>query len=251
LNKQEAISNFKKSFERLSYSQDYSTTFNAFLDFALWRLAPHQSERMKDELKRLNTLYPENMAPVICEMFEAWTYASDNDGEGFYDVLGDLFMELVSYGRNGQYFTPQPICDMISQLTYGQDIKEGQTVCDPACGSGRMLMSMAKLQRKMKFFGGDNDHTCAKMCVLNMLSNSMPGEVAWMNSLSTEHYKSYHIRLHLFGSHFIPFLTITGKNETNFFGNKSAKSEINIPENEIKPVEPAIIIGKKNQLQLF
>jgi hypothetical protein len=73
-----------------------------------------------------------------------------------------------------------------------------------------------------------------------------------------EHYKSYFIRLHLLDTHYIPFLTITGKNETVFFGKKTSKAEINNPESEInilkperKSLETSIIIGKKNQLALF
>jgi len=212
----QALAEFKKLFERLSHSQDYSTTFVSFLDFALYTLAPHCATHMKDELQRVDKMYKPDMGPVMGAMFENWSIACDNDGEGFYDALGDLFMECVSFGRNGQFFTPQPVCDMMSLLTHGDELKEGQTVCDPACGSGRMLLAMAKQNRRMKFYGSDNDHTCVKMAVLNMLVNSMPGEVAWMNTLSLEHYRSYHITNIRMGTHYIPMLSITGKNETNF-----------------------------------
>ena len=247
---------FKKLFERLSYSQDYSTTFSSFLDYALWRLAPHCAEEMKDELQRLDKMYKPEMAPVMYEMFEAWATTSDNDGNGFYDALGDLFMECVSFGRNGQFFTPQPICDMMATLTYGKDLEEGKTVCDPACGSGRMLLGMAKLQRRMKFYAADNDHTCTKMAALNLLVNSMEGEVAWMNTLSMDHYKSYHIRNVLYGTHYLPMLTITGRNETAFITQfKTALESMKAPEQkkQVEAVEKndELLVGKRNQLLLF
>ena len=232
--KDKALAEFKKLFERLSYSQDYSTTFSSFLDFALWRLAPQCWESMKDDVLRLDKMYKPEMAPVMCEMFEAWSMACDNDGDGFYDALGDLFMECVSHGRNGQFFTPQPVCDMMAELSHGNDLQPGKTVCDPACGSGRMLLAMAKLERRLKFFAADNDITCVKMATLNLLVNSMEGEVAWMNTLSMEHYRSYHIKNVLYGSHYLPVLTITGKNETLFVERyKDAVSRMEPSKNEL------------------
>lgn len=244
MSRSEALVKFRKLFETLSYAQDYATTFSSFLDFALWRLAPYCAEQMKDELTRLDKMYKETMSPVICEMFDCWSVACDNDGDGFYDALGDLFMECVSFGKNGQFFTPQPICDMMAQMVYGQDLDEEKTVMDPACGSGTMLLSMAKLQRNLHFYGADNDITCVKMATLNLLVNSMRGEVAWMNTLSVEHYKSYHINLVRMGTHYIPILRITGKDETHL-----VKKIKNIYQE--RPEEKEIIIDKKNQLALF
>jgi 2-polyprenyl-3-methyl-5-hydroxy-6-metoxy-1,4-benzoquinol methylase len=246
--KTEALAKFRKLFEQLSYAQDYNSTFNAFLDFALWRLAPYCAEQMKDELNRLNKMFPEKLAPVICEMFDAWSYACDDDGEGFYDALGDLFMDCVSHGRNGQFFTPQPICDMMAELTHGNKLEPEKTVADCACGSGRMLLAMAKKERRLTFFGADNDLTCIKMCVLNMLINCMKGEAAWMNTLSMEHYKSYHVKLQLIGTHWLPFLTITGAGETHFV--KKLKESFNSSENN-PPQHDKLQTTEKGQILLF
>lgn len=246
----EAIARFRKLFEQLSYSQDYSTTFSSFLDFALWRLSPHCAEQMKEELQRLDKMYDPKLAPVICEMFDAWTWACDNDGEGFYDALGDLFMDCVSFGRNGQFFTPQPICDMMATMLYGDDLKDGRSVSDCACGSGRMLLAMAKMNRRLKFYGADNDNICAKMAALNMLVNSMKGEIAWMNTLTMEHYRSYHINLVLTGTHYLPVLTITGKNETYMIERVKKSFEEMKQPSEPHQIEE-IIIHQQGQLALF
>ena len=76
----------------------------------------------------------------------------ENGGQGMYDALGDLFMEYLSFGKNGQFFTPQPICDAMCLMTL-ETPEDGKTVCDPTCGSGRMLLGAAKINRKMIFFG--------------------------------------------------------------------------------------------------
>ena len=41
------------------------------------------------------------------------------------DVLGDHFQGSITYCEAGQYFTPEPICDLMAQMT-GTD--EGKTV---------------------------------------------------------------------------------------------------------------------------
>jgi len=85
--KAQAIKDFKSHFDIMARSQDYSTVFNAFLDFSLHRLAPYCADQMKEELARLDK-YDKDLAPAMAEMFLAWVDASDNDGEGFYDALG-------------------------------------------------------------------------------------------------------------------------------------------------------------------
>lgn len=152
----------------------------------------------------------------MVEMFYTWADACDNGGEGFTDVLGDIFMEFVSHGRNGQFFTPQPICDMIAQMTFGEK-QEGETVNDPACGSGRMLMAAAKINRRLKFYGADNDATCCKMAALNLIVNSMLGEIAYMNTLSLEYYYSFHIKVYNIDGKMIPSYYVGKSKALSYF----------------------------------
>jgi hypothetical protein len=94
--------------------------------------------------------------------------------------------------------------------------------------------------------GQDNDITCVKIAALNMMVNSMKGEVAWMDSLSMEHYRSYHINLVLHENHFLPVLTITGKNETLFIKHyQRAMQEMK------EEKKPDVLVNKKGQIQLF
>ncbi|AXG69602.1 N-6 DNA Methylase [Kordia sp. SMS9] len=112
----------------------------------------------------------------------------------YSDTLGEFFMQDITKGRNGQYFTPEPICDMMAHMQINNRKDEfNKRVLDPACGSGRMLLSAAKINPKNYFFGADNSNTCAKMATLNFFMNGLRGEVAWMNSLSMEFYGGWHI----------------------------------------------------------
>jgi type I restriction-modification system DNA methylase subunit len=100
-------------------------------------------------------------------------------------------MLAISNGHNGQYFTPTPICDMISAMTIGDNSQPGQTVCDCACGSGRMLLAAAKINRHMRFYGADLDIACCKMALVNMMLHSLTGEIAHMNTLSNDFYTGF------------------------------------------------------------
>ena len=122
----------------------------------------------------------------------------ENGGDGLHDALGDLFMEYLSFGKNGQFFTPQPICDMMAIMSFTEEPKNGQTVCDPACGSGRLLLGAEKRNRELRFYGSDVDLLCVKMTVLNLALNNLRGEIVWGNPLSLEVYGSFIIEREIF-----------------------------------------------------
>ena len=111
----------------------------------------------------------------------------------YSDVLGTYFTQQITKGQNGQFFTPDPICDFMAAITMDEEQMEGKRIMDPACGSGRMLLKAAKRSPANYFFGADNSNTCAKMAALNFFINGLRGEVAWMNSLSQEWYGGWQI----------------------------------------------------------
>ena len=104
---------------------------------------------------------------------------------------------------------------------YGKEWKP-QTVCDSCCGSGRMLLSAVKKCAeendggRLFCYGSDIDLICVKMTVVNLMMNSVPGEVAWMNTLTMQHWRSYHIDLQLIAGVWLPILKITEAGDTSF-----------------------------------
>jgi type I restriction-modification system DNA methylase subunit len=184
--------------------------FNLFLDYAIYVFS--MKKIVSDDVKTMS----DKEQSLIHEALDVFSFMAENNGDYFHDSLGDYFMENLSHGKNGQFFTPTNITDMMALMTGGTDLKDGQTVCDPACGSGRTLLSIAKINRKLKFYGSDVDLTCVKMCAVNMFVNSMEGEVAWMNTLTMEHWKSYHIKNVFIGFGYFPFLSESSAGETSF-----------------------------------
>jgi hypothetical protein len=241
----ESKAEFRKCFDKLSQGHDYSTVFGDFLDYAL--LMMNMNKKAAD-FKELETRWTKQEDHVIFfEMLNHWS----NSSYDFHDSLGDIFMECVSFGRNGQFFTPEPICRMMAQLTIPADIEDGKSIMDCAAGSGRTLLAAATMNRNLKFYAADNDIKCVKMCALNFIINTMVGEVAHMDSLSMQHYKSYHIRKARSGTHYLPYYYITGPGDTDFIEKMEASNEETHKETAGIDELPSIIIGKKKQIYMF
>lgn len=102
------------------------------------------------------------------------------------DILGDLFQGGITYGERGQFFTPTPICDLMAELTAGDEPGLGRTINDPCCGSGRMLLAMAKIKPFARFVGQDADLRCVKITAINLALHNLYGHVIWGNSLANE-----------------------------------------------------------------
>lgn len=106
------------------------------------------------------------------------------------DILGDIFQGGVTFGEHGQFFTPDPICDVMAQMSVSSE-ESGKRVLDPACGSGRTLLAAAKINPKNEFYGVDLDHRCAQMTAINLALHNLNGWVVHGNSLSNEEWTVY------------------------------------------------------------
>jgi type I restriction enzyme M protein len=77
---------------------------------------------------------------IVDEIFEEIS-KQEEDGQGFQDTQGDLYeyllSEMSSAGKLGQFRTPRHIIQLICELV---NPKLGDTICDPACGTGGFLL---------------------------------------------------------------------------------------------------------------
>ncbi|QDT07453.1 N-6 DNA Methylase [Rubripirellula lacrimiformis] len=125
------------------------------------------------------------------------------------DILGDIFTGAITYGERGQFFTPDSVCDLMAALMSpgnteeGADVSAGappRTINDPACGSGRFLLSMAKDNPNAEFTGQDVDHRCTQMAAVNMGLHGLRGWAVWQNTLTLECHRVYRIGLFFNGA---------------------------------------------------
>lgn len=120
----------------------------------------------------------------------AWALLVNETKEKQKDILGDIYMEMITFGQHGQFFTPEHITDFMAEIV---DIKK-EKIYDPCCGSGRFLLSAAKRNPDAMLIGADLDSRCVKMAVLNMWMFGLNATISRANSILMETYQTWNIR---------------------------------------------------------
>lgn len=126
------------------------------------------------------------------------------------DVLGAVFHELELHNKyNGQFFTPQHICDCMGLLSFGQDKqhccpeieRRGYLeVGEPACGSGAMMLGFANAMKDsgynyctdMVATCTDIDVKCVHMAYLQLSLYGIPAVVVHGNTITVQEWSHWY-----------------------------------------------------------
>lgn len=103
------------------------------------------------------------------------------------DVLGDAYEYLIGQfasgagKKAGEFYTPQQVSNILAQLvTVGKD--KLKSVYDPTCGSGSLLLRVAKQVKEVSaFYGQEMNPTTYNLCRMNMIMHDV-------------HYKKFDIK---------------------------------------------------------
>ena len=115
------------------------------------------------------------------------------------DLLGDAYEYLmkkfaVQSGKSkGQFYTPAEVSRIMSKVIgIAQATKADQSVYDPACGSGSLLIKAAsEAGAKLSVFGQEIDNSMAGLAKMNMILHDIPtAEIHRNNTLSTPGFKN-------------------------------------------------------------
>lgn len=119
------------------------------------------------------------------------------------DVLGDAYEYLIgqfaaSAGKKaGEYYTPQQVSNILAQIVT-IDNKDIKNVYDPTCGSGSLLLRVAK-QKGVKvssFFGQEKVGTTYNLARMNMLLHNVPfNRFDIFNGDTLENPKQEHMKM--------------------------------------------------------
>jgi|SRR6185312_6770754 len=248
----EDIKPFIKVFDKIAYTKSDTEVFNDFLDISICALSAGGYE---EEYLLIIKKYKKEEVNLFCELFAQMVILMDADGHGLTDVLGEFYQTRMSSAKRGQYFTPETVSDFMAAIVNPEESEK--TILDPACGSGRMLLSAAKLNRNNYFFGADIDHLCCKITTLNLCLNYMQGEIAWMDSLGGHeyHWGGYSIT-RLYGC--VPVIRKLAAGEGIIAnsapfnrknkGEDATKSTAPVEEKKILPANNTIVIQTKLDL---
>ncbi len=142
---------------------------------------------------------------------------SNNRAEGD-DILGDAYEYLMRHfatesGKSkGQFYTPAEVSRIMAKVIgINATTSQSQTIYDPACGSGSLLLKAAdESQTGITIYGQEMDNATAALAKMNMILHDNPTAEIWQdNTLSSPHFKDGNggLKLHDFVVANPPFST--------------------------------------------
>ena len=120
----------------------------------------------------------------------------NNRAEGD-DLLGDAYEYLMRHfatesGKSkGQFYTPSEVSRVIAKVIGISKAKsQSQTIYDPTCGSGSLLLKAADETNGVTIYGQEMDNATAALAKMNMILHDNPtAEIRQDNSLSSPQFK--------------------------------------------------------------
>jgi len=123
---------------------------------------------------------------------------SKNRAEGD-DILGDAYEYLMRHfatesGKSkGQFYTPSEVSRIMAKVIGISFAKrQDQTVYDPTCGSGSLLLKAAdETEQGITIYGQENDLATRGLAKMNMILHNNPTADIWQgNTLSKPYFKN-------------------------------------------------------------
>src|SRR2546426_11732539 len=122
-----------------------------------------KGKEMQDRLSKLVAIF---------EALDFRTNRAEND-----DLLGDAYEYLMRHfatesGKSkGQFYTPAEVSRILAKVVgIGPDTRQDQTVYDPTCGSGSLLLKVAaEAPRGITIYGQEKDNATWALSKMNMI----------------------------------------------------------------------------------
>lgn len=109
---------------------------------------------------------------------------------GNRDIIGDVYEYLIGAfaagagKKAGEFYTPPEVSTLLAKLIAP---KSGDRICDPACGSGSLLIKVAKEVGSGNFslFGQESNGSTWALCRMNMFLHEMDAaRIEWCDTLT-------------------------------------------------------------------
>ena len=113
------------------------------------------------------------------------------------DLLGDAYEYLMrnfateSGKSKGQFYTPAEVSRIMAKVVgINASVRQDQTVYDPTCGSGSLLLKASdEAPKGMTIYGQEMDNATAALARMNMILHNNPTAEIWRdNTLSAPHW---------------------------------------------------------------
>lgn len=107
------------------------------------------------------------------------------------DVIGDVYEYLIGRfaagagKKAGEFYTPPEVSTLLARLL---DPRPGSRICDPACGSGSLLIKVARQIGSDNFsiFGQESNGSTWALCKMNLFLHGMDSaRIEWCDTISS------------------------------------------------------------------
>jgi len=128
-----------------------------------------------------------NRLKNLLEDFAALDLKPDNNGD--MDIIGDVYEYLIekfaaSAGKKaGEFYTPAEVSETLARLVAPQ---KGDRICDPACGSGSLLIRAGKQVGTNDFalYGQEMNGSTWALCKMNMFLHEVDSaRIEWEDTI--------------------------------------------------------------------
>ena len=123
------------------------------------------------------------------------------------DLLGDAYEYLMRHfatesGKSkGQFYTPAEVSRIMARVVgIGPDTRQDQTIYDPTCGSGSLLLKAAdEAPHGITVYGQEMDNATWALARMNMILHGHPTAELWRgNTLAAPYFKNQNHSLKTF-----------------------------------------------------
>ncbi|WP_411845708.1 N-6 DNA methylase [Roseibacillus persicicus] len=186
-----------------SIARQKSSIVTVFADFCRIAACASALQTREDEYFEAIKSYSKEELSLIAKAYAH--LIQEMEQKPFCDVLGPYYIEIASHSSKqarGEFYTPPEVSELLARISMDAPtvIAEGKaiTVNDPCCGSGGMLLALAK-QFSPIILGGEVSHvdllrvTCqdinpvaVDMCYLNTTMWGIPATMILGNGLNAE-----------------------------------------------------------------
>ncbi len=107
------------------------------------------------------------------------------------DVIGDVYEYLIARfaagagKKAGEFYTPAEVSELLAKLV---NPKPGDRICDPACGSGSLLIKVAKQIKDSNYalYGQESNGSTWSLCRMNMFLHEMDSaQIEWCDTINS------------------------------------------------------------------
>jgi len=124
---------------------------------------------------------------------------------GNLDVIGNAYEYLIGHfasdagKKGGEFYTPAEVATLLAKLL---EPKKGETICDPACGSGSLLIRVAKEVGSPDYYvyGQEVNGGTWALCKMNMFLHGVDNaQIEWGDTLNSpkliegDHLKKFNV----------------------------------------------------------